>query len=161
MRMAMKGWRIGYEPLAFATEEASADIREEWKRKVRIAAGGLQAVIRLAPLLDFFKYGKLSFQYISHRVLRWTMAPVLLPVLLVVNILLYQTVPFFRHILNAQLVFYTAAFAGWIFENRRLRLKIFFVPYYFCLMNVAMYAGFFRLTGKKQSVIWEKARRRT
>jgi biofilm PGA synthesis N-glycosyltransferase PgaC len=161
MRMAMKGWRIGYEPLAFATEEASADIREEWKRKVRIAAGGLQAVIRLASLLDFFKYGKLSFQYISHRVLRWTMAPVLLPVLLVVNILLYQTVPFFRPVLIAQLVFYTAAFAGWIFENRRLRLKIFFVPYYFCLMNIAMYAGFFRLTGKKQSVLWEKARRRT
>lgn len=160
MRMAMKGWRIGYEPLAFATEEASADIREEWKRKVRIAAGGLQAVVRLAPLLNFFKYGKLSFQYISHRVLRWTVAPVLLPLLFVLNAILYQTKSFYQPILVLQFVFYAAAIAGWIFENRSIRLKVFFVPYYFCLMNIAMYAGFLRLTGKKQSVLWEKARRR-
>lgn len=160
MRMAMKGWRIGYEPLAFATEEASADIREEWKRKVRIAAGGLQAVVRLAPLLNFFKYGKLSFQYVSHRVLRWTVAPVLLPLLLVLNAILCQTKSFYQPILVLQLVFYAAAIAGWIFENRSIRLKAFFVPYYFCLMNIAMYAGFLRLAGKKQSVLWEKARRR-
>jgi len=160
MRMAMNGWRIGYEPRAFATEEASADIQEEWKRKVRIAAGGLQAVIRLAPLLNFFRYGKLSFQYISHRVLRWTVAPVLLPLLLLLNAWLCQSEPLYCTIFFAQLLFYTAAIAGWIFENRRTRLKIFFVPYYFCLMNIAMYAGFFRLMGKKQSVLWEKARRR-
>ena len=161
MRMAMKGWRIGYEPLAFATEEASADIREEWKRKVRIAAGGLQAVVRLAPLLNIFKYGKLSFQYISHRVLRWTAAPVLLPLVFVLNAILCRTGSFYCPIFIAQLVFYTAAIAGWIFENRRIRLKICFVPYYFCLMNIAMYAGFLRLIAKKQSVLWEKARRRT
>ena len=160
MRMAMKGWRIGYEPRAFATEEASADIREEWKRKVRIAAGGLQAVVRLAPLLNFFKYGKLSFQYISHRVLRWTVAPVLLPFVFVLNAVLCRTEVLYCPIFVAQLIFYTAAVAGWIFENRRIRLKIFFVPYYFCLMNIAMYAGFLRLKAKKQSVLWEKARRR-
>jgi cellulose synthase/poly-beta-1,6-N-acetylglucosamine synthase-like glycosyltransferase len=159
--MAMKGWRIGYEPRAFATEEASADIQEEWKRKVRIAAGGLQAVIRLAPLLNFFRYGKLSFQYISHRVLRWTVAPVLLPLLLLLNAWLCQSEPLYCTIFFVQLLFYTAAIAGWIFENRRIRLKIFFVPYYFCLMNIAMYAGLFRLMRKKQSVLWEKARRRT
>lgn len=161
MRMAMKGWRIGYEPLSFATEEASADIREEWKRKVRIAAGGLQAVVRLAPLLNFFRYGKLSFQYISHRVLRWTAAPVLLPFVFVLNAILCRISSFYCPIFVAQLVFYAAAIAGWIFENRRIRLKIFFVPYYFCLMNMAMYAGFLRLKAKKQSVLWEKARRKT
>jgi poly-beta-1,6-N-acetyl-D-glucosamine synthase len=127
---------------------------------VRIAAGGLQAVWRLAALLDPFRYGLLSFQYISHRVLRWTLAPLFLPILLIVNIILaIQGSRFYLFLLLAQMFFYAAALAGWAFEQRKLRLKAFFVPYYFCLMNWAMYAGLLRLLRGRQSVLWEKAKR--
>ncbi|MBC8109979.1 MAG: glycosyltransferase family 2 protein, partial [Verrucomicrobia bacterium] len=70
LRIAQKGYRVIYEPQASATETASADVKEELKRKVRIAAGGIQAIVRLKSLLNPFKYGVLSFEYISHRVLR-------------------------------------------------------------------------------------------
>ena len=160
IRIAQKGWRVQYEPKAFAVESSSASVAEEMKRKVRIAAGGLQAVVRLSSLLNVFRYGVLSFQYISHRVLRWTLAPIFLPLVLVVNILLATTnQPEYLFLLLAQTVFYTAALLGWALETKKIRAKVFFVPYYFCLMNWAMYAGFFRLLQGRQSVVWEKARR--
>lgn len=160
MRIAQKGYRVQYEPGAYAAETSSASVAEELKRKVRIAAGGLQAVVRLAPLLNIFRYGWLSFQYVSHRVLRWTLAPLMLPFLLIINALLaVQGDPFYRMTLIAQVVFYTAALAGYLLEKRKLKIKVFFVPYYFCVMNYSMYAGFVRLVRGRQSVLWERAKR--
>jgi len=160
MRIAQRGWRVQYEPEAWAVEASSASVAEEMKRKVRIAAGGLQAVWRLAPLLNPLRYGVLSFQYISHRVLRWTLAPLLLPILLIINILLaVEGSLFYQILLLAQTLFYLAALAGWFLEQRKLKVKALFIPYYFCLMNWAMYAGFVRLLRGKQTVIWEKAKR--
>lgn len=160
MRIAQKGWQVRYEPDACATESSSASVAEELKRKVRIAAGGLQAVARLAPLLNIFRYGMLSFQYISHRVLRWTLAPLFLPVIFLSNLFLaIKGIGEYRWLLVLQLAFYGAALLGWLFESRKIRIRAFFVPYYFCVMNWAMYAGFVRLLRGRQSVIWEKAAR--
>jgi biofilm PGA synthesis N-glycosyltransferase PgaC len=75
MRIAQEGYRIAYAPDAVASEHSSASIAEESKRKIRISAGGLQAVYHLREMLNPFKYGVLTFQYFSHRVLRWTAAP--------------------------------------------------------------------------------------
>jgi cellulose synthase/poly-beta-1,6-N-acetylglucosamine synthase-like glycosyltransferase len=160
MRIAQKGYRVQYEPEAYAVETSSASVAEEMKRKVRIAAGGLQAVVRLAPLLNVFRYGRLSFQYISHRVLRWTLAPLFLPILLVINVLLAtQGSRFYQITLLVQMLFYAAALAGYLLEQKKLKVKAFFVPYYFCLMNYSMYAGFVRLVRGRQSVLWERAKR--
>jgi cellulose synthase/poly-beta-1,6-N-acetylglucosamine synthase-like glycosyltransferase len=160
MRMAQKGGRVQYEPEAYAVETSSASVSEEMKRKIRIAAGAWQAVVRLAPLLNVFRYGTLSFQYISHRVLRWTLAPALLPVVLITNVFLArQGKPPYQWLLAAQCLFYAAAFAGYLLEKRHLKVKALFVPYYFCVMNYAQYAGFFRFLRGRQSVLWERVQR--
>ncbi len=160
LRIAKKGYRIRYEPDAFAAETASASVKEELKRKIRIAAGGLQAIYRLSPLLNIFKYGLLSFQYISHRVLRWTLAPLALLVLLVVNVVLaWDGAPLYVGFLVAQIAFYLMAAIGYILEKRAIKFKAFFIPYYFCVMNYAVYRGFFRIVNGRQSVLWERARR--
>ncbi len=160
MRIAMQGFKIEYEPGAFALESQSASIREELKRKIRIAAGGLQTVVRLRQLLNPFRYGLLSFQYLSHRVLRWTIAPIALPILFLLNFYLFLEGGFtYQFLFCAQVVFYLLALMGWLMESRKIRFKILFIPYYFCMMNYAMYRGFFRLLSGRQSVVWEKARR--
>ena len=160
MRIAQRGYRVAYEPAAYAVETSSASVAEEMKRKVRIAAGGLQAVVRLAPLLNLFRYGTLSFQYISHRVLRWTLAPLFLPLILVANVVLAKaSSPFYSLVLALQLAFYGCALLGYVLERQQLKVKAFFIPYYFCLMNYAMYAGLVRLLRGQQSVLWEKAKR--
>lgn len=159
LRVAMRGYKIDYDPEAYAQETASANVKEELKRKIRIAAGGIQSVVRLYPLLNIFKYKMLSFQYISHRVLRWTITPVALLLLLLVNIVLAFQSSFFAIVLLLQGLFYFSALLGWMLENRRLKVKLFFIPYYFYIMNYAVFMGFFRYIKRTQSVNWERAKR--
>lgn len=159
LRVAMKGYKIDYDPEAYAIETASANVKEELKRKIRIAAGGIQSVVRLYPLLNIFKYGMLSFQYISHRVLRWTVTPVALLLVLVLNIVLIPVSDLYTIIMTLQVLFYLSAFTGWILENKKLKVKIFFIPYYFFIMNYAVFMGFGRYIRKAQSVNWERAKR--
>lgn len=160
MGIAMRGYKIVYEPEAFAVESSSASISEELKRKIRIAAGALQATWRLRSLLNPFKFGILTFQYISHRVLRWTLAPLALPIIFVLNIFLaLDGAVIYKVTMACQVLFYLFALLGYVFERKQLKVKAFFVPYYFCVMNYAMYRGFFRLMGSGQSVVWEKAKR--
>jgi len=160
LKIAMKGYVVRYEAGAYAVESASASVGEELKRKIRISAGGLQAISRLTPLLNIFKYGVLSFQYISHRVLRWTLTPLALIVLLLVNIPLAMTGgTFFVLCLMGQIAFYLLAAVGYLLEKQKLKFKVFFIPYYFCVMNYSVYKGFFRFVKGSQSVVWEKAKR--
>lgn len=160
LRIAMAGWRVAYAPDAYAVEGHSASLAEELKRKVRIAAGGLQAVARLRGLLNPLRYGVLSFQYVSHRVLRWTLAPLLLPVVFAANaVLAAQAGGLYSLLLAAQIGFYMAALCGWLLEQLGRRIKVFYIPLYFCLMNYAVYAGGWRLLAGRQSAVWEKAQR--
>ena len=164
LRVAQEGYTIQYDPEAYAIESASANVTEELKRKIRICAGGIQSIVRLRSLLNVFKYGTLSFQYISHRVLRWTITPLCLILLIpVASILAYSegvldsklyTVLFWM-----QLIFYIAALTGWFLENRSTRVKVLFIPYYFFIMNLSVVLGFFRYLKKEQSVNWERAKR--
>lgn len=160
VKIAKKGYKVVYEPDSYAVEYGSASIAEERKRKVRISAGGLQAVWIFMPLLNVFKYGWLSFQYFSHRMLRWTLAPLFLPVVLITNIYLawYQQ-GIYLYLLIAQIMFYTCALLGKFTENSEKTPKIFFIPYYFVFMNLSVFQGFFRLMRGKQSAVWEKAQR--
>ena len=86
MNIALKGYKIIYEPEAYASELASANTGEELKRKIRIAAGGVQSTIRLKSLLLPFKQPILSFEFISHRILRWVVTPYMMIIALIINL---------------------------------------------------------------------------
>lgn len=167
MRIALQGYTIKYAPDAIASETASLDIKEEFKRKTRIAAGSLQATLRLGTLLNPFRYPLFSFQYISHKLLRWFVPPPGFVTLFVLNVLL--AAPYFRHgqgllyviLLAAQLLFYVAAAAGWYAENRKTRIRLLFVPCYIVMINLAVVWGVVRFLRKKQTVNWQRAQRGT
>lgn len=162
MRIAKKGYKIRYCKNAYAVEGGSLNMREEKKRKVRIAAGGIQSVIRLSSLLNVFKYPLLSFQYISHRVLRWTITPVLLISLFPFNIILVlnEEQIIYKILLSLQILFYLAAYTGKIFERRNIKLSVFLIPYYFMFMNFNVFSGLSYLLKKKRGDgTWEKAKR--
>jgi len=96
------------------------------KRKIRIAAGGFQAIARLGFLWNIFKYGLLSFQYVSHRAMRWAVAPFCLPLLVLINAIILFTGAelldiFSYHLLMiAQIAFYILALLGYYLENKKL-----------------------------------------
>ena len=165
LRVAQQGYTIQYDPEAYAIEAPSANIKEELKRKIRISAGGIQSVIRLRALLNIFRYRTLSFQYVSHRVLRWTLAPLSLLLLIFAGGILAfhegMTTGFgiYNLFFWFQVIFYTTALAGWYFENRLIRVRMFFIPYYFFIMNLSVFLGLQRLIRGSQSVNWVRARR--
>jgi cellulose synthase/poly-beta-1,6-N-acetylglucosamine synthase-like glycosyltransferase len=160
MRIVARGYRFAYEPDAYAIETASANVDEEWKRKVRICAGAFQAMGKLSYMLNPFRYGMVSFQYISHRVLRWTLAPVFLPLILLANLwLAFKGIPFYQLTLVAQIGFYLLALLGYILRDKNITIKGFFVPYYFMVMNLSVFYGFARFLRGNQSVVWEKSKR--
>ncbi|MEI8112092.1 MAG: glycosyltransferase family 2 protein [Bacteroidia bacterium] len=164
LRVAQKGYTIQYDPEAYAIETASANVKEELKRKVRISAGGIQSVVRLSSLLNIFKYGTLSFQYISHRVLRWTLAPLSLLVMIPAGLALAINeglflLGFYSILFWLQILFYASAMLGWYLENKSIKVKILFVPYYFFIMNLSVFLGFKRYIKGSQSVNWERAKR--
>lgn len=163
LKICQKGYRVAYEPNAYASEAPSDSIKEEQKRKIRISAGGFQSVVMLKSLLNIFKYGRLSFQYISHRVLRWVVCPFLLPVVLISNLWLVitQNEPLYSILLALQVGFYLAALLSWLFSLQNIKVKLLYVPYYFVFMNLCLYIGLKRFLAKKQSVLWEKAKRKS
>jgi cellulose synthase/poly-beta-1,6-N-acetylglucosamine synthase-like glycosyltransferase len=165
LRIARKGYHIAYTPNAYAEETASLNVGEELKRKIRIAAGGIQTTFRLKSLLNPFRYGMLSWQYFSHKVLRWTLAPVSLFLVLPVNLLIvwkqnsWPGFDLYTGILYFQILGYLLAAIGWYLENKKLRFKFVFVPYYFLFINYASIRGIFRYFKGKQTVSWEKSKR--
>ena len=161
MYVVQAGKRIAYTPDAFAREYGSANIYEESKRKRRIAAGGLQSIWWLRSMLNPLKQPLVTFQYVSHRVLRWSITPIAMVVLLLVNIALVAmgAEPFYTVMLILQAIFYLMALAGW-FQNRfGYKNKLLYTAYYFVFMNFNVFRGMSYLRTHGKSGAWEKAKR--
>ena len=159
MTIAAKGYKIAYEPEAYAVETASESVYEELKRKIRICAGGWQSIGRLNNKLSILSQPVLYFQYFSHRVLRWTVNPFLLIAMFFINMALMPHSHFYRILFAYHLLFYVAVSAGYLLEKKSLKIKAFFIPYYFFIMNYAVLMGLFRFIKGSQTAIWEKNNR--
>lgn len=159
MRIVEQGYRVAYVSDAYALEAPSASLLDEMKRKNRICAGGFQSMVRLPGLLNVFVRPVATFQYVSHRLLRWAVAPFILPLLLVSNLLLAGGSWFFTWILIAQSAFYAAALMGWWSRNRSVKRGWVFTPLYFVLMNASAWIGLWRFLSGTQSAAWSRAHR--
>ena len=162
MQICLKGYRIDYEPGAYAIEFPSASLQEEAKRKIRIAAGAYQTFAYLKDCLNPIKFPVLSFQYFSRRVLRWVFCPLLLIAVLILNVALSINEPghsLYTGFLAFQLFFYGMALLGWIQANSGRSMGILGIPFYFLFMNICLVRGFIRYIRKDQTVLWEKSLR--
>lgn len=163
MQIAQQGFKIEYCDEAYAIERGSANMAEEEKRKVRIAAGGLQSIWRLRDLFNIFKYGMMSFQYVSHRVLRWSITPVMLFLLIPINAFLLALEPdniVYWTVMIGQILFYILGMWGYALSKKAIKNKYLYIPYYFLFMNVNVIKGFLYLSKRSgNSGAWEKAKR--
>jgi len=163
MKIASDGYRVKYVPDAFSVELSSVSVKEELKRKLRIASGGIQFLVRNMSLLNPLKYGKLSFRYISHKVLRWIFVPFGLIAVFLLNLAIV-CIPslnndIFRVLFTIQVLFYLMAVVGALLKDVKIRNKLVFVPFYMVMMNYAMVAGIVHYFKGKYSVNWPKAER--
>ena len=161
MRMVDEGYRIAYAPDAYAMEYGSANLHEESKRKRRIAAGGLQSSWWLRDMMNPFRHFTVAFQFVSHRVLRWTITPFALVALIPLNVLLVfmNAGTIYTLFWMLQVLFYLAAFCGYYLEQHGKKNKLLYVPYYFLFMNLNVFYGIPYLKSHQHAGTWEKAKR--
>jgi len=161
LRMVDKGYKIGFTADSYAMEYGYADLTEESKRKRRIAAGGLQSIWWLRNMMNPLRQPVVAFQFVSHRVLRWSITPIALLLLIPLNVLLVflKAGNIYTWIWVLQLVFYMAAYLGYLLEQYGRRNKLLYVPYYFLFMNLNVFRGMTYLRTHKSSGAWEKAKR--
>ncbi|MBI5031553.1 MAG: glycosyltransferase family 2 protein [Chloroflexi bacterium] len=132
-----QGYRLVFAPEAIAREPVANTSQAEFHRKVRVITRGLRAVWVMRELLNPFKHGFYAIQLFSHKVMRRL---VVFPLLLLVlaSPLLWEEGLLYQAAMLAQVAFYGCAVLGIIFAQKRLgRLKLFAIPYFFCMVNAA------------------------
>lgn len=170
MRMVDQGYRIAYCSDAYAMEYGSADMEEESKRKRRIAAGGLQSTWWLKDMTlpfpitagkNWFHHFVVAFQFVSHRVLRWTITPFALMMLIPLNVALVmmKAGTVYQVIWILQILFYAMAFLGHLKSQKGHVNRMLYVPYYFMFMNFNIFRGISYWKNHQTSGAWEKAKR--
>lgn len=149
-----KGYRVLYEPEAVALEKPSASTDDEFKRRVRIVTRGITT---------FYKYNRKynllansnSFYFISHKLLRWFL-PLFLVGLFLVNLSL-RLPGGYTFFLYLQIIFYLCGLMGFFLQEYGIKIKIFYIPFYFCLINLAAVKGLWEFSQGKKQVFWKVA----
>ncbi len=160
MNVCLQGYTIAYEPSAFATEAPSASLAEEEKRKVRISAGAYQSIHHLTGSMNVFKHPLLAFQFISRRLLRWVVCPILLPLVFFSNLLLAandDSHVIYTVLLVLQVLFYLMVIPGWWLVKTGKGTGWLVIPFYFVFMNYCLVKGFLKFMKRGHSVLWEKS----
>ncbi len=155
MHVLRAGKRIVYDGMAKAIESGTPTTRQEFSRRVRIAAGAVQ-------LLRRWNVPKLNqpinwFQFLSHKVLRW-LSPLLFILLFALNLLLLPEGAIYKFLLGAQLLL-IALITVMHFVPRLRRTRFGAVFYYFGFSQIAMLLGLAKGLRNRQIPQWEKAQR--
>lgn len=148
-----KGYKVIYEPAAVVYEIATQSLKEEFNQKIRIISQGFKGTIKLwKDLLELKFLG--MFEFIFHKLLRWFIF-VFLMVIFLSNLMLIDN-NLYLNLFIVQIAFYSFAFIGFLLRHN-IRIKIFYIPFYFCLVNSASLVALFRFLKGEQTRIWEKA----
>ena len=160
MDLCLSGYRIGYEPGAYAVEMPSASLAEEKKRKVRIASGAFQA-LSMISFRKMLHHPALLFQFVSRRWLRWVICPFAIAVMFLLNVILAYAHPdpLYDILLFAQIIFYVAALIGYLTIRKAFVLTT--IPFYFLFMNYCMMLGLFTYIRGEHSSLWTRSERET
>ncbi len=150
--VASRGYGVVYEGRAVAYEKSSFFFREEFARKRRIIVRGLTG---FRALRGSFGGPFRIFQFISRKLLRWSVGP-LMPVLYAANIPLLAN-PAFRALFVLQNAFYILAIVGALLRRGGVQSRILFVPFYFVMVNAASFAAIATYIGGNRLSSWEKA----
>ncbi|QGJ69197.1 Glycosyltransferase, catalytic subunit of cellulose synthase and poly-beta-1,6-N-acetylglucosamine synthase [Planctomycetales bacterium 10988] len=155
MQVIREGKKIVYVPSAYAEECGTPTALQEYRRRVRVAAGAVQVLCR--GYFPRWSQPLYWWQFISHKLLRWT-APMMLLSILVLNTILLSRGLVYQGTFFLQLLFYGVAGLGTL--SLRVRATRFGgVVFYFVMSHVAIMVGLIRGWMNHQSVTWQQAER--
>ena len=153
IQAALDGYAARFDPDAYTIEPPSAHAGQEFRRHVRIVAQNAQLLADWLPRVVDARRWRLAWVLVSHRILRWTTAP-MLGLALACNIALLGAHPLYTLTLAAQGAFYALALGGLAAERAGLRLGRAALPYYFCVVSAAGIGGLARYLRGGAQAVW-------
>ena len=155
MNIVRQGRRVIYNPEARAYENATPTVAQEFRRKSRIAAGGVQAILKGEGLPGPRQVWE-WFTYVSHKLLRWLTAVFMAGTF--AGTIVHLGTPFYNGLFALELAFAGLSLTGWALNGRSVPAVV-NVPFYFCMVNLAILQGLLKGLLGMQKVTWKKADR--
>ncbi len=152
-----KGYRGVFEPAAICRESTVSRFGEEYRRKVRIVSRSLRGLAQMSTLLNPMRSGFYALELFSHKLLRW-LTPLFLLGIALSNVFLWSEGGLYQLLGGLQFAFYALALMGYVLSTIGLRLRIFYLPYYFCLMNMASLHAIYKSFRGSVQATWEPER---
>jgi len=148
--------KVIFEKEAIADEKLAGDIKEEFKRKIRISTGNFQNLKHFRKLI-FNIISPISFTFISHKVIRW-LGPffiilIFISLIFLLNIILYKILAIL-FILTLLIPLFDLFLSKYNYQLYLLR----FVTHFYS-MNVALVIGFIKFAVGVKTAIWEPTKR--
>jgi cellulose synthase/poly-beta-1,6-N-acetylglucosamine synthase-like glycosyltransferase len=157
LQIVAQGYRNVYEPEAISFEGGAESFEQEFRRKVRIVNRAWRGLWRVRQVLNPFRFGFFTLQVISHKLLRW-LVPLFMAGAFAANFFLLDGGRFYQVVLALQGAFYLLAGMGWLQSRRRSISRLFYVPYYFCMVNWASLWGIVSNYRGQKFAVWSTVR---
>ena len=142
---------------AICYEDVSNKVREEFRRKTRIATGNFQNLFRFVGLLSPAK-GAVAFAFWSHKALRW-IGPFLLIIVYFSSFVLSFSSFFFWSCFLIQSLLFLVPLIDSILGSMQIHIKVLRYISHFYLMNAALLNGFFNYLSGVKNNVWKPTER--
>lgn len=136
-------------------EDVSNVLRDEFRRKVRIATGNWQNLRTFSHLLLRKNIG---FCFLSHKVLRW-LGPFFILAAFILNMILAINSEFYLILLLMQVLLLLLPLLDHLLKQANIHNKALRLATHFYAMNLALFIGFFRSWKKISSGAWDRTPR--
>lgn len=155
MAVAGAGDAVLYSDSFLGSEHAASELADEFWRTTRIVSRGICGCRRLWKII-LVRPLRL-WQLLSHKIMRWLVAPILI-ILLLSTLGLVGDSPSLMYIVIGicQVLFYAAALVGGALHILGIRPGVLYVPYHFLALNIAALVGVMQGLVKGAPSVWEK-----
>jgi len=161
LQIIAKGYRGIFDEEAFCLEETAGDFAKEARRKERIVNRSFRGLMKVNQVLNPMNTGFFSLQIISHKLLRWLIPIFLLGIALNTIIYSYQGNQYFQYLYFFEMTFLWLAVAGFLQHKNQHISPIFFIPYYFLMVNFYSLLGILKALSGNIQVTWSSPREKS
>ncbi len=170
MMILEQGYKSINNTKAFVFEDVSNNLKDEFRRKIRIATGNFQNLKTFKHfLLAFISKGKkfadkinyslfgLSFSFISHKILRW-LSPFFIVFIAFSGLFLLDLKIYF-YLYICFILSFSLPIIDFFLKKINIHINLLRFASHFIFMNIALMVGFFRFLKGVKSGIWKPTKR--
>ncbi|MGE5349568.1 MAG: glycosyltransferase [Actinomycetota bacterium] len=143
-------------PDAVVYEDTQPEMMEQFRRRIRIAAGSFQNLFHFGP----FPSRRLSviLTFVSHKIMRW-LTPLLILLFFMTTVILSARSDFYFYLTAFQLIFIILPALDLVLYRKEIKTGYLRYVTHFLLMNAALAAGFVKAIRGVENGIWEPTKR--